>query len=201
MSRPSRSAWLRPLLAEPTPQPVAWQEFEIIAIQPAEGLYASVDLCSSLAEDEGLLVGGNAMRLLHVRNGGDRQPGVQPLNFIFDVGTPQSFVHSSSHRLRQTGLLQSAESLLAVRANGQVRSVVIGRLRISRGALLTIRTRNHAGTVGQWLTPLSPRTCLTGQHGQPLALHSLAVGQRVMGLEPNLGWIDGRLGRTSTRPF
>ncbi len=120
----------------------ALQEAEIMSVTPAGmGDRVCVDTCSLLEVGEGMLVGSqsSASFLVHSETLETRYVNSRP--FRVNAGPVHSYIALPEGRTGYLSELSAGSEVLAVRNDGTVRLVTVGRVKIERRPLLLVQAR------------------------------------------------------------
>ncbi|HJQ01828.1 MAG TPA: 3-dehydroquinate synthase II family protein [Jatrophihabitans sp.] len=112
-----------------------------------------VDTCSQLEPDEGILVGSFAHGFILCCSETHPLPYMPTRPFRVNAGALHSYVLRADNRTNYLSELHAGMPVLAVRTDGSVRTVVVGRTKLERRPLLQITA--HA--------PTGEQICLTVQ--------------------------------------
>jgi 3-amino-4-hydroxybenzoic acid synthase len=104
-----------------------------------------VDTCTHLEPDEGILVGSFAHGFILCCSETHPLPYMPTRPFRVNAGALHSYVLRADNRTNYLSELRSGMPVLAVRADGSVRTVVVGRTKLERRPLLQITAHGPSG--------------------------------------------------------
>lgn len=104
-----------------------------------------VDTCTQLEPDEGILVGSFAHGFVLCCSETHPLPYMPTRPFRVNAGALHSYVLRADNRTNYLSELRSGMPVLAVRADGSVRTVVVGRTKLERRPLLQITAHGPSG--------------------------------------------------------
>ncbi|MCP2163660.1 3-dehydroquinate synthase II family protein [Goodfellowiella coeruleoviolacea] len=104
-----------------------------------------VDTCSHFEEDEGILVGSYSSGFVLCCSETHPLPYMPTRPFRVNAGALHSYVLGPDNRTNYLSELRSGSTVLAVRADGSTRRVVVGRAKLESRPLLTITAHSAEG--------------------------------------------------------
>lgn len=111
-----------------------------------------VDCCSSMREDEMLLVGNSSGALFGVQSEAVANDYVESRPFRFNAGPPHAYCLCPNGRTQYLSELKSGREVVVVRrgedGTTEVRTVVVGRCKVERRPLLLVSATVDNGDVG-----------------------------------------------------
>ena len=99
---------------------------------------ACIDTCSLLEKDEGCLIGSFSTGMFLSCSETHPLPYMPTRPFRWNAGAVHSYVLAPDNRTRYVSELQAGQPILAVRSDGSVREVRIGRVKIEKRPLISI---------------------------------------------------------------
>ncbi|GAB1690773.1 3-dehydroquinate synthase II family protein [Krasilnikovia sp. M28-CT-15] len=140
-----------------------------------------IDTCSHFEEDEGILIGSFAHGFILCCSETHPLPYMPTRPFRVNAGALHSYVLQDDNRTNYLSELRSGMSVLAARADGTTRKMVVGRAKLERRPLLMITAQ----------APEGQQVCLTlqddwhvrvlGPGGRVLNVTELAPGTELLG--------------------
>ncbi|MBO0676488.1 3-dehydroquinate synthase II family protein [Mycolicibacterium sp. S2-37] len=109
------------------------------------GERACIDTCSLLERDEGCLIGSFATGMFLSCSETHPLPYMPTRPFRWNAGAVHSYVLTPDNRTRYVSELRAGQPILAVRTDGSVREVRIGRVKIERRPLISINATTPSG--------------------------------------------------------
>jgi len=109
------------------------------------GERACIDTCSLLELDEGCLIGSFATGMFLSCSETHPLPYMPTRPFRWNAGAVHSYVLTPDNRTRYVSELRAGQPILAVRTDGSVREVRIGRVKIERRPLISINATTPGG--------------------------------------------------------
>ena len=104
-----------------------------------------VDTCTHFEEDEGILVGSFSAGFVLCCSETHPLPYMPTRPFRVNAGALHSYVLAPDNRTNYLSELRTGSTVLAVRADGRTRRVVVGRAKLESRPLLTITARSADG--------------------------------------------------------
>ncbi|RLG92134.1 MAG: 3-dehydroquinate synthase II [Candidatus Hecatellales archaeon] len=108
---------------------------------------ACIDTCSLMVEGEGILVGCQSSGLFLVQAEVLETPHVEPRPFRVNAGPVSLYVLASKDKTRYLSELKAGEEVLIVDRDGNLRSSIVGRVKIERRPLLLIEAEEGGETI------------------------------------------------------
>jgi 3-amino-4-hydroxybenzoic acid synthase len=163
-------------------QPMELEELEVTAIaHVGMGDRACVDTCSQLLEDEGILVGSYSSGMVLACSETHPLPYMPTRPFRVNAGALHSYTLAPGGRTRYLSELRSGAELLAVRASGETRRVVVGRVKIESRPLIEIRARSTRGVDVDLIVQDDWHVRVLGPGAKVLNVTHLRPGDRLLG--------------------
>jgi 3-amino-4-hydroxybenzoic acid synthase len=174
-------------------EPLPLEELEVTSIKHLGlGDRACVDTCSHLAKDEGILVGSYSNGMVLDCSETHPLPYMPTRPFRINAGALHSYTMRPEGRTTYLSELRSGSELLAVRATGETRRVVVGRVKIESRPLLEIRARARSGTEVNLIVQDDWHVRVIGPGAAVLNVTHLKPGDKVLGLtleeQRHVGW-------------
>lgn len=164
-------------------EPLDLEELEVTSIEHVGmGDRACVDTCSHLGKDEGILVGSYSNGMVLDCSETHPLPYMPTRPFRINAGALHSYTLTPGGRTRYLSELRSGSELLAVRASGETRRVVVGRVKIESRPLLEVRSRSRAGTEVDLIVQDDWHVRVLGPGACVLNVTHLKPGDTVLGL-------------------
>ncbi|MFJ2115672.1 MULTISPECIES: 3-dehydroquinate synthase II family protein [unclassified Streptomyces] len=145
---------------------------------------ACLDTCSMLMEDEGLLIGSFAGGLVLTCSETHPLPYMPTRPFRINAGAVHSYTLATATRTNYLSELRAGAELIAVRADGRARRVVLGRVKIERRPLLSILATGPDGQSCNIIVQDDWHVRLLGPHGKVLNVTELKPGDTLLGFLP-----------------
>jgi 3-amino-4-hydroxybenzoic acid synthase len=149
------------------------------------GERACLDTCSLLGKDEGLLVGSFASGLVLTVSETHPLPYMPTRPFRVNAGAIHSYTLAPGGRTRYFSELSAGSQLLAARANGELRTVTLGRVKIERRPLLSISATGPDGQRANIIVQDDWHVRLLGPDGLPRNVTELRPGHALLGFLPD----------------
>jgi len=169
------------VLAELNPEPMALISAEITHIQPVGiGDRCCLDLIGQLEPGEGLLVGSfnHARFLLHSENVENDFCASRP--FRVNAGAVHGYVITPGDRIRYLAELTSGDPVLVVNADGQARTLAVGRNKIERRPMVRIDAKTNDGQLISAIVQHAETIRLVSPDGKPSSITTLNRGDQVL---------------------
>ncbi|MEM0129571.1 MAG: 3-dehydroquinate synthase II [Thermoplasmata archaeon] len=154
----------------------AWSQATVRTVRTSGmGDRILVDTTSLLRDDEGILVGSQAARLLLVLSEAVGSRFTRPRPFRVNAGAAHLYVLLSSGETRYLSELEAGDSVLACRAGGTgLRSVRVGRVKVERRPLTLIEAEEGGHRFTAFLQ--EAETVRLATEAGPAAVTALAPG-------------------------
>ncbi|QGT79336.1 3-dehydroquinate synthase II [Guyparkeria halophila] len=168
------------VLDELQPPPVALTEARITAITPVGmGDRSCLDLIGELAPGEGLLVGSfnHARFLVHSENVDNPHCAARP--FRVNAGAIHGYVVTPGDRIRYLAEMASGDPALVVGADGQTRTLAVGRNKIERRPMVQVEAVDDEGTTISAILQHAETIRLVTAQGTAVSVLDLTPGDRV----------------------
>ena len=180
------------LLGETSPR----LDLEELTIQSIEhiglGDRVCVDTCSHFGTDEGILVGSYASGFILGCSETHPLPYMPTRPFRVNAGGLHSYVLGLNNRTNYLSELRSGSPILAVRADGTTRRVVVGRSKLETRPLLTITAVSPKGTTVSLTVQDDWHVRVLGPAAKVLNVTELQAGDKVLGYtlddKRHVGW-------------
>jgi 3-amino-4-hydroxybenzoic acid synthase len=166
-------------------EPLRLCEFVVEGIaHVGAGDRACVDACSLLEKDEGMLVGSFSNALLLACSETHPLPYMPTRPFRVNAGAVHSYLLSSPDRTNYLSELRAGSNVLAVRVDGSVRRVGVGRVKIERRPLLRIEARGPADEPATLIVQDDWHVRMLGPEGAVHNVTALERGDVLLGYLP-----------------
>jgi len=163
------------------PSGLDWRAVTVREVRPAGvGDRLLVDTTSLLAPEEGFLVGSAAAFLFHVASEAVGSTFSRPRPFRVNAGAAHSYLLMADGTTRYLSELGPGDGVLAVRPNGEARTVRVGRLKVERRPLVLV-SADVDGVPRTVFLQEAETVRLSGPSGRT-ATTSLAPGLSVLGV-------------------
>lgn len=172
-------------IVEHRPERMELSELVVTAVEHiGMGDRACIDTCSLLEQDEGCLLGSFSSGMFLSCSETHPLPYMPTRPFRWNAGAVHSYVLGPENRTRYISELQAGFPILAVRSDGSVREVRIGRVKIEKRPLLSISARTPDGKTVNVITQDDWHVRLLGPGGSVNNVTELAPGDRLLGYVP-----------------
>lgn len=148
------------------------------------GERACIDTCSLLAQDEGCLIGSFSTGMFLSCSETHPLPYMPTRPFRWNAGAVHSYVLVPDNRTRYVSELAAGQPILAVRSNGDVREVRIGRVKIERRPLISVSATAPDGRAINVIAQDDWHVRLLGPGGSVNNVTDLVPGDRLLGYAP-----------------
>ncbi|GAA3970530.1 3-dehydroquinate synthase II family protein [Gordonia caeni] len=148
------------------------------------GERACIDTCSLLELDEGCLIGSFASGMFLSCSETHPLPYMPTRPFRWNAGAVHSYVLTPGNRTRYVSELRAGQPILAVRSDGSVREVRIGRVKIERRPLISITARSAEGDEINVIAQDDWHVRLLGPGGSVNNVTELKPGDVLLGYVP-----------------
>lgn len=148
------------------------------------GERACIDTCSLLELDEGCLIGSFASGMFLSCSETHPLPYMPTRPFRWNAGAVHSYVLTPGNRTRYVSELRAGQPILAVRSDGSVREVLIGRVKIERRPLISITARSAEGKEINVIAQDDWHVRLLGPGGSVNNVTELKAGDVLLGYVP-----------------
>ncbi|UYP19948.1 3-dehydroquinate synthase II [Rhodococcus sp. Z13] len=145
---------------------------------------ACIDTCSLLEKDEGCLLGSFSTGMFLSCSETHPLPYMPTRPFRWNAGAVHSYVLGPENRTRYISELQAGFPILAVRSDGSVREVRIGRVKIEKRPLLSITATAPNGKSVNVITQDDWHVRLLGPGGSVNNVTELKPGDKLLGYVP-----------------
>ena len=149
------------------------------------GERACIDTCSLLEPDEGVLVGSFSTGLFLSCSETHPLPYMPTRPFRWNAAAVHSYVLGPDNRTRYVSELRAGMPVLAVRSDGSVREVRIGRVKIERRPLISINAFTPDGRLINLIAQDDWHVRLLGPGGSVNNVTELTRGDRLTGYAPS----------------
>jgi len=161
--------------------------FTIDAIRPlGMGDRVCVDTCSLMNEGEGCLIGNSSRAMFLVHSESIENPYVSPRPFRVNAGPVHAYIKIPGGRTRYLSELEAGDEVLGVDANGNAKSLTVGRLKIEQRPLLLIEGSGPNGKVNTILQN-AETIRLVDKDGRAVSVVKLKSGDTVLGMVETSG--------------
>ncbi len=148
------------------------------------GERACIDTCSLLELDEGCLIGSFASGMFLSCSETHPLPYMPTRPFRWNAGAVHSYVMTPDNRTRYVSELRAGQPILAVRTDGSVREVRIGRVKIERRPLISITATSATGKTINVIAQDDWHVRLLGPGGSVNNVTELKPGDVLLGYVP-----------------
>ncbi|MBD0021316.1 3-dehydroquinate synthase II family protein [Gordonia pseudamarae] len=148
------------------------------------GERACIDTCSLLELDEGCLIGSFASGMFLSCSETHPLPYMPTRPFRWNAGAVHSYVMTPDNRTRYVSELRAGQPILAVRTDGSVREVRIGRVKIERRPLISITATSTGGKTINVIAQDDWHVRLLGPGGSVNNVTELKPGDVLLGYVP-----------------
>ena len=145
---------------------------------------ACIDTCSLLELDEGCLIGSFSTGMFLSCSETHPLPYMPTRPFRWNAGAVHSYVLAPDNRTRYVSELRAGAPILAVRSDGSVREVSIGRVKIERRPLISITATAPNGKTVNVIAQDDWHVRLLGPGGTVNNVTELRAGDRLLGHTP-----------------
>ncbi|WP_440712344.1 3-dehydroquinate synthase II family protein [Gordonia sp. FQ] len=148
------------------------------------GERACIDTCSLLELDEGCLIGSFASGMFLSCSETHPLPYMPTRPFRWNAGAVHSYVLTPGNRTRYVSELRAGQPILAIRTDGSVREVRIGRVKIERRPLISITAESAEGKTVNVIAQDDWHVRLLGPGGSVNNVTELKPGDVLLGYVP-----------------
>ncbi|CAN5828604.1 3-dehydroquinate synthase II [soil metagenome] len=148
------------------------------------GERACIDTCSLLELDEGCLIGSFATGMFLSCSETHPLPYMPTRPFRWNAGAVHSYVLTPENRTRYVSELRAGQPILAVRTDGSVREVRIGRVKIERRPLISINATTPGGASINVIAQDDWHVRLLGPGATVNNVTELRAGDKLLGYVP-----------------
>lgn len=149
------------------------------------GERACIDTCSLLEKDEGCLIGSFSTGMFLSCSETHPLPYMPTRPFRWNAGAVHSYVLTPGNRTRYVSELAAGQPILAVRSDGSVREVRIGRVKIERRPIISVTATAPDGRVVNVIAQDDWHVRLLGPGGSVNNVTDLTPGDRLLGYAPS----------------
>jgi 3-amino-4-hydroxybenzoic acid synthase len=180
------------LLDEQLPK-LELEELTIVSIEHSGlGDRVCVDTCSHFGTDEGILLGSYASGFILGCSETHPLPYMPTRPFRVNAGALHSYVLGLDNRTNYLSELHAGSSILAVRADGTTRRVIVGRAKLETRPLLTISATSPKGVAVSLAVQDDWHVRVLGPGAAVLNVTELKPGDKVLGYtlqdKRHVGW-------------
>ncbi|ALJ18948.1 3-dehydroquinate synthase II family protein [Microbacterium sp. No. 7] len=169
----------------PQQQHLLLEEFVVEEVEHiGMGERACIDTCSLLEQDEGCLIGSFASGFFLSCSETHPLPYMPTRPFRWNAGAVHSYVLGPDNRTRYVSELRAGHPILAVRTDGSVREVRIGRVKIERRPLISITAATQDGKRVNIIAQDDWHVRLLGPGATVNNVTELTPGDRLLGYVP-----------------
>lgn len=170
---------------EPSEASMDLAELTIVSVEHiGMGERACIDTCSLLELDEGCLIGSFASGMFLSCSETHPLPYMPTRPFRWNAGAVHSYVLTPGNRTRYVSELRAGQPILAVRTDGSVREVRIGRVKIERRPLISITASSADGKTINVIAQDDWHVRLLGPGGSVNNVTELQPGDVLLGYVP-----------------
>ena len=153
---------------------------KVIAVRPVGmGDRACVDTCSMLSLGEGMLVGSQAEGMFLVHSETLPSEFVETRPFRVNAGAVHAYIRLPDGKTKYMSELKAGDEVLTVNAQGEARTVVVGRVKIERRPLLLVEAEREE-RVFKTLLQNAETINLVDKDGNPVSVTGLKPGNEVL---------------------
>ena len=138
-----------------------------------------IDTASLLSVGEGMLVGSQANGLFLIHSETLETEYVASRPFRVNAGAVHAYVLIPDKKTKYLSELKTGDEVLAVDKDGNMRSVVVGRVKIEKRPLMLVEAE-CGGKLYKTLLQNAETIMLVGKHGRPVSISKLKVGDEVL---------------------
>lgn len=146
---------------------------------------ACIDTCSLLEKDEGCLIGSFSTGMFLSCSETHPLPYMPTRPFRWNAGAVHSYVLVPENRTRYVSELQAGQPILAVRSDGRVREVRIGRVKIEKRPLISVSATAPDGRNVNVIAQDDWHVRLLGPGGSVNNVTDLRPGDKLLGYVPS----------------
>ncbi|MEO9329212.1 3-dehydroquinate synthase II family protein [Gordonia aurantiaca] len=146
---------------------------------------ACIDTCSLLEKDEGCLIGSFSTGMFLSCSETHPLPYMPTRPFRWNAGAVHSYVLGPENRTRYVSELQAGMPVLAVRTDGSVREVRIGRVKIEKRPLISINAVAPNGRTMNLIAQDDWHVRLLGPGGSVNNVTELQPGDKLLAYVPS----------------
>ncbi len=139
-----------------------------------------VDTCTLMGEGEGILVGNSSKGLFLVHAESLENPYVAPRPFRVNAGAVHAYILLPEGKTNYLSELKSGKKVLCINWKGEVRPLVVGRVKIEQRPLLLVEAMGPDGLVSMILQN-AETIRLVGKEGNAISVVNLSPGDIVLG--------------------
>lgn len=140
-----------------------------------------IDTCTHFRPDEGMLIGSYSHGFVLCSSETHPLPYMPTRPFRVNAGALHSYVYGVGNRTNYLSELKAGSVALAVRADGQTRRIVVGRIKMESRPLLGIRASSEDGTQLNLIVQDDWHVRLLGPGGTVLNVTELKPGDGLLG--------------------
>ena len=159
-------------------------EVEVISIEDGGvGDRVCIDLTSQLAIGEGLLVGSAASAMLLVHGETIESDFVPPRPFRVNAGAVHAYVQMADGTTKYLCELLAGDEVHVCDSQGNLRSAIVGRLKIESRPFLIVRFRHsESGIIGQTFLQQAETVRLVSSQQEMPSVTGLSKGNMLLGM-------------------
>jgi len=139
-----------------------------------------IDTCSMMGLGEGCLVGNSSKAFFLIHAESLENPYVSPRPFRVNAGPVHAYVMVTGGKTKYLSELKSGDDLICVDSKGQVKPLIVGRVKIEQRPLLLIEAKGPSGEVSTILQN-AETIRLVGTKGEAISVVKLKPGDEVLG--------------------
>jgi 3-dehydroquinate synthase II len=127
-----------------SPHKVDLQPATVTAVrQVGLGSRACIDTCDILTLGEGMLVGPQSSALFLLQAEVEESPFIEPRPFRVNAGPVSLYILTPGEKTKYLAELKAGDEVLAISRDGDVRTVIIGRVKIEKRPLMLVEAELH----------------------------------------------------------
>ncbi len=138
-----------------------------------------IDTASLLSVGEGMLIGSQANGLFLIHSETLETEYVASRPFRVNAGAVHAYVLTPDKKTKYLSELKTGDAVLAVDRDGNVRSVVVGRVKIEKRPLMLVEVECD-GKIYKTLLQNAETIMLVGKDGKPLSISKLKIGDEIL---------------------
>jgi 3-dehydroquinate synthase II len=138
-----------------------------------------VDMCTSMALGEGMLVGNSSQALFLVHSESVGNPFVNTRPFRVNAGPVHAYIRLADGQTKYLSEIRSGDRVLVVNFEGKSYPAVVGRVKIERRPLALVEAEENSQIISTILQN-AETICLTDPSGKAVSLVDLKEGSEVL---------------------
>ncbi|MEK2476090.1 3-dehydroquinate synthase II family protein [Streptomyces noursei] len=161
---------------------LAMEEFEIVKLTHLGlGDRVCVDTCTRLRPNEGILVGSYSTGLMLISSETHPLPYMPTRPFRVNAAALHSYTLTPGNRTQYLSELRCGSEVLAVSTDGNVRRVIVGRIKMETRPMLQIEARTSDGTLVDVVAQDDWHVRALGPSASVHNITELRPGDRILG--------------------